>query len=111
MNLGSLIFCFIAFALVGCEKASEPAIKVERQAEQKDQQSVSPLLASWSAEFKDQTLSECTQRATDDKNPDGVRRCKCVVEKASATIPEQRFKAIRTDPEVKELLRQIGAAC
>jgi hypothetical protein len=107
MKQGSLIFCLIAIALVGCEKASEP----DRQSERKTLPSVSPPLAMWSPEFKSQTLNECTQRATADANPDGVRRCKCVVEKASATIPEQRFKAIGTDPQVKALMKQIGAAC
>jgi hypothetical protein len=111
MKHGSLIFCLIAFALVGCEKAGEPANEAEPQAERKDQQGVSRPLASWSPEFKDQTLNECIQRAREDMNPEGVRRCKCVIEKASTTIPEQRFKAIRTDPEVKELLKQIGVAC
>jgi len=111
MKHGSLIFCLVAFALAGCEKASETASKVERQAEQKGQTGVAPLPASWSAEFKGQTLSDCTRRATEDKNPEAVRRCKCIVEKASTTIPEQRFKAINTDPEAKELLRQIGAVC
>ena len=111
MKHGSLIVCFIAFALVACEKASEPANRVENQAEPKDRQSVAPPRASWSPEFKDQTLSECIERATEDKNPEGVRRCKCVIEKASTTIPEQRFKAIHTDPEVKDWLRQIGVAC
>ena len=65
----------------------------------------------WSPEFKNQTLSECTQRATADENPTGVRKCKCIIEKASTTIPEQRFKTIGTDPEVKALIKQIGAAC
>src|SRR5476649_2865341 len=97
MKHGSLIFCLIVFALVGCEKAGEPANKVERQAERKDQPSVSPALASWSPAFKNQTLNECIQRAREDVNPEGVRRCKCVIEKASTTIPEQRFKAVRTD--------------
>jgi hypothetical protein len=111
MKHGSLIFCLISFSLLGCEKASEPAGKVEQQAERKDQQSVSPPVAMWSPEFKEQTLKECIQRATQDMNTEGVRRCKCVIEKAAATIPEQRFKAIGTDPEVKESLRKIGAAC
>ena len=111
MKQGSLILCLIAMALAGCEKVSEPANKVELQAERKDQQSVSSPLAMWSPEFKNQTLNECIQRATEDRNPDGVRKCKCVVEKASTTIPEQRFKAIGTDPEVKGLIKQIGFAC
>jgi hypothetical protein len=111
MKRGSLIFCLIAFALVGCEKAGEPANKVEPQAERKAQPSVSSPRAIWSTEFKDQTLNECIQRARQDMNPEGVRRCKCVIEKASTTLPEQRFKAIGTDPEVKALLKQIGEAC
>ena len=111
MKHGSLIFCLIAFSLAGCEKAGEPVGKAERQVERKDQQSVSPPPALWSAEFKDQTLKECIQRATQDMNTEGVRRCKCVIEKAATTIPEQRFKTIDTDPQVKESLRQIGAAC
>ena len=111
MKHGSLIFCLIALTLVGCEKAREPANKVELQAERKVQQVISPPLAMWSPEFKNQTLNECIQRATADKNSAGVRKCKCVVEKASTTIPEQRFKTIDTDPEVKALIKQIGAAC
>lgn len=111
MKHGSLIFCLITFALLGCEKAGEPAIEAERQAERKDQQSVSPPPAMWSPEFTTQTLNECIQSATRDGNAQGVQKCKCVVEKASATIPEQRFKAIGTDPEVKALIKQIGAAC
>ena len=111
MKHGSLIFCLVAFSLAGCGKAGVPASNVERQAEQKDQQSASPALALWSPEFKDQTLKQCIQRATQDMNTEGVRRCRCVIEKAATTIPEQRFKAIGTDPEVKESLRQIGAAC
>ena len=111
MKYASLIFCLIAVTLVGCERGGEPANKVDRQAERKDQPSVSPALASWSPEFKDQTLNECIQRAREDANPEGVRRCKCVIEKASATMPEERFKAIGTDPEVKALIKQIGGAC
>jgi hypothetical protein len=115
MKRGSLIFCLAAFALVGCEKTSAPANKVEPkvelQAEPKVQQSVFPPRANWSPQFKDDTLNECVRRATEDMNPERVRRCKCIVEKASTTIPEQRFKAIGTDPEAKALLRQIGAAC
>jgi hypothetical protein len=111
MKQGSLIFCLIAFGLVGCEKASEPANRAEPQAERKDQQIGSAPLAMWSPEFKNQTLNECIQRATADGNSTGVLKCKCVVEKASATIPEQRFKTINTDPEVKELIKQIGVAC
>ncbi len=111
MKQGSLIFCLIVFTLVGCERAGEPANKAKPQAERKDQQSVSPPLAMWSPEFKNQTLNECIQRATADMSPEGVRKCKCVVEKASTTIPEQRFKTIGTDPEVKGLIKQIGFAC
>jgi len=65
----------------------------------------------WSPEFRDRTLNECIQSATADGNPKGVGKCKCVVEKASTTILEQRFKAIKTDPEVKAMVRQIGVAC
>ena len=111
MKQGSIIFCLIAFGLVGCEKAGEPANKGELQAERKAEQSVSPPLSLWSAEFKNQTLNECIQRATADGNSKGVLKCKCVVEKASATIPEQRFKAIQSDPEVKGLIKQIGMTC
>jgi hypothetical protein len=111
MKHASLIFCLIAFSFAGCEKAGAPAGKVEAQAERKDQQSVSPPVAMWSPEFKDQTLKECIQRATQDMNTEGVRRCKCVIEKAATTIPEQRFRTIGTDPEVKESLRKIGATC
>jgi hypothetical protein len=106
-----LTISLITLALVGCEKAAEPANKVERQTERKDQQSVPPPVALWSPEFKDQTLNECIQRATAEANTEGVRRCKCVVEKASTTIPELRFKAVQTDPAVKEQIRQIGATC
>jgi hypothetical protein len=111
MKQGTLIFCLIAFTLVGCGKASEPANKAELRAERKVQQGISPPLSMWSQEFKNQTLNECTERATADKNPAGIQKCKCVVEKASTTIPEQRFKAIGTDPEVKALIKQIGSAC
>ena len=111
MKQGSIIFCLIAFALVGCEKAGEPANKTELQAERKAEQSVSPPLSLWSAEFKNQTLNECIQRATADGNSQGALKCKCVVERASTTIPEQRFKAIHTDPEVKEMIKQIGLRC
>jgi hypothetical protein len=111
MKNGSYIIYLIAFMLVGCEKASEPANKIERQTERKDQQNGSPPLAMWSPEFKQQTLNECTKRAAEDMNPEGGRRCNCVVEKASTTIPEQWFKTIGTDPEVKALLKQIGLAC
>lgn len=102
MKQGLLILCLIAFALAGCEKASPPA---------NIQQGVSPPPALWSAEFKNQTLNECVERAKADGNSQGELKCKCVVEKAAATIPEQRFKAIGSDPEVKALVKQIGAAC
>lgn len=111
MKPGLLIICLIAFSLIGCEKAGEPANKAEPQAERKDQPSVPPALALWSAEFKKQTLDECIQSATRDGNSEGVRRCKCVIEKASTTIPEQRFKTINSDPEVKQSIKQIGATC
>jgi hypothetical protein len=111
MKRVSLIFCLIAFVSVGCEKAGEPANKAEPQAGAKAQQNVVPPLALWSPDFKEQTLKECIQRATQEMNTEGVRRCRCVIEKASATIPEQRFKAVGTDPEVKELLKQVGLAC
>jgi hypothetical protein len=111
MKHRSLVFFLIAFSLVGCGKTGAPAGNVEPQAERKDQQSVSPVLALWSPEFKEQTLKGCINRATQDMNSEGVRRCKCVIEKAATTIPEERFKAIGTDPQVKESLRQIGAAC
>ena len=109
MKHASLVFCLIALASVGCEKAGEPA--AAPRPERKVQQGVSPALARWSPEFENQTLNECIQSAKADGNPDGARKCKCVVEKASATIPEQRFKAVGTDPEVKTLIRQIGLAC
>ena len=111
MKHGLLVFCLVAVALAGCEKAGEPANKVEPQAERKDQQGVSPPPAMWSAEFRDQTLNECIQSAKAEGNSRGIGKCKCVVDKASATIPEQRFKAIHTDPKVKEMIRQIGASC
>lgn len=111
MKHGSLVFCLIAFALVGCEKAGEPAKQAGRQAERKVEQGVSPPLVLWSPEFRDQTLNECIQSAKADGNSRGEAKCKCVVERASTSITEQRFKAIHTDPEVKEKIRQIGAAC
>ena len=111
MKQRSLICCLIAFALVGCQKAAEPAKKPGVQVERKDQQGVSPSLSMWSPEFKNQTLNECIQRATADMNSEGVRKCKCVVEKAATTIPEQRFKEIGTNPEVKGLIKQIGSTC
>ena len=111
MRRDPLIFCLVAFALLGCEKASEPASKIELQAERKDLQSGSPPFLMWSPEFRDQTLKECIQSATADGSAQGVRKCKCVVEKASTTIPEQRFKAIQTDPAIKDQVKQIGAGC
>ena len=111
MGRGPLIFCLITIALLGCEKASEPVDKVDRQAERKDLQSGSPSMLMWSPEFRDQTLKECIQSATADGSAQGVRKCKCVVEKASTTMPEQKFRSIQTDPAVKDLLKQIGAAC
>jgi len=111
MKHGSLVLCLIVLALAGCEKAGEPADEAGRQAERKAQPGVSPAVAMWSPEFRDRTLNECIQSATADGNPKGVGKCKCVVEKASTTILEQRFKAIKTDPEVKAMVRQIGVAC
>jgi hypothetical protein len=111
MKHASLMTCLIVLALAGCDKASEPVSKVERQDERKEQQGMVPLRTLWSPEFKDQTLKECAQRAAADMNSKGVLKCRCVIEKASATIPEQRFKAIQTDPAVKDMIRQIGAAC
>jgi hypothetical protein len=104
-----LIFCLIAFSLPGCGKTGAPAGNAEPQTERNDR--VSPVLALWSPEFKEQTLKGCISRATQEMNSDGVRRCKCVIEKAATTISEERFKAIGTDPQVKETLRQIGTAC
>ena len=43
-------------------------------------------------------LKECIQNATAQADSKGAGKCKCVVEKASTTIPEQRFKAIHADP-------------
>jgi hypothetical protein len=111
MKQRSLIILLIAFSLIGCEKAGEPANKAEPQSVRQNQPGASPALALWSAEFKKQTLDECIQSATRDGNSEGVRKCKCVIDKASTTIPEQRFKTINTDPEVKESIKQIGAAC
>ena len=111
MKYSSLFLCLIVAALVGCEKASEPVNKAERQGASKDQRGVSPPLALWSPEFRDQTLKECTQSATANGDSKGVLKCKCVVDKASTTIPEQRFKAVQTDPEVKDMIRQIGVSC
>lgn len=115
MKHGPLIFGLIAFALTGCEKASEPSNTpvntIERQTERRDRASGSPGVLLWSTEFRDQTLKECIQRATADGNVPGIRKCECVVEKTSTTIPEQQFKAIQTDPSVKELVKKIGAAC
>ena len=111
MKHSLIILGLVAVALIGCDRSGEPANKVAPQTERKDQPGVSPPRAMWSQEFTSQTLNECVQRATADGNSDGIRKCKCVVEKASTTIPEQRFKEIRTDPEVKALIKQIGAAC
>lgn len=110
-RITALVFCLIVFALAGCERAGEPANKLERQAERKDQPGVSPPLAMWSAEFRDRTLKECIQSATAQADSKGAGKCQCVVEKASTTIPEQRFKTIHTDQGVKDLIRQIGMAC
>ena len=113
MKHGPLIFGLIAFALTGCEKAGEPSNTqvntMARQAEPKGQASGSPGVLLWSTEFRDQTLKECIQSATADGSVAGVRKCKCVVEKASTTIPEQQFKAINTDPSVKELVKKIAS--
>ena len=59
----------------------------------------------------DYAIKECIQRATADGSAQGVRKCGCVVEKTSTTIPEQRFKAIQTDPAVKDQIKPIGAGC
>ena len=111
MKQSLCILGLIALALLGCDRAGGPANKVEAQTERKDQQAVAPPATLWSAEFKSQTLNECSQSATREGNADGVRKCQCVVDKASATIPEQRFKTIGTDAEVKEMVRKIGATC
>ena len=111
MQHGAIILVSIVFALAGCEKASEPVKTADRQIERKDQPGVLPPPLLWSAEFRDETLKGCIQLATADMNTPGVRKCKCVIEKASTTIPEQKFKTINSDPTVKEQLKQIGAAC
>jgi len=111
MKHGLLILYLVAFALLGCDKPSEPAGKIGSQAMQKDQPAASAPVALWSPEYKDKTVKECIQLATRDMNTEGVRRCKCVMEKASTTMTEQQFKTIGTDPAVKESIRQIGLAC
>jgi len=111
MKHGSLILYLVAVALLGCDKASEPAAKTGSQAVQKDQAVASTPRALWSPEFKDKTVKECIQLATRDMNTEGIRRCKCVLEKASTTMTEQQFHTIGTDPAVKESIRQIGVAC
>jgi hypothetical protein len=111
MKHGLVMVGLFALALAGCDRGSEPSAKVQGQTAQKDQQGAPSPVGLWSQEFKEQTLKECIQSATREMNTDGVRRCKCVVEKASTTITEQRFKTIGTDPEVKAQLKQIGAAC
>jgi hypothetical protein len=109
VKLSPLIVGTMLVALAGCDKAGAPANGT--QSDRPSQQTASPAVALWSTEFKTQTMNECIQRATSDGNSEGVRKCKCVIEKASTTIPEQRFKSIQTDPQVKDMIKQIGAAC
>ena len=111
MKKGLFICCLLACALMGCEKASQPAATAERQPERKEQASAPAPAALWSKEFKDQTLKECIQHATANGDSEGVRKCRCVVDKAAATITEERFKAIGTDAQVKATVKQIGATC
>jgi hypothetical protein len=112
MKYAVLAMGLCAIALAGCEKAVEPGIKVQSQVERKDQQTgAAPQAMLWSPEFKGQTLDECLQSAKRDGNPDGARKCKCVIDKAATTVPEQRFKTVHTDPEVRTMIKQIGAAC
>jgi uncharacterized lipoprotein NlpE involved in copper resistance len=111
MKHGLLILYLLAFALLGCNKAGEPASNIGSQALQKDQPVASAPLALWSPEFKDKTVKECIQLATRDLNTEGVRRCRCAMEKASTTMTEQQFHTVGTDPAVRESIRQIGLAC
>ena len=111
MRHASIIICSVFLALLGCNNAVESSGNAERQPDAQSQQSGSSPPALWSAAFKSQTLNECIQRATADGNTQGVIRCKCVVEKASTTIPEEKFKTVGSDAEVKLMIKRIGRTC
>lgn len=86
-------------------------LESQRQAEVQAQQNASQTVVGWSPEFKQDTINGCAKRAMETGRPQEVDWCKCVMEKASTIIPEQRMKAFSSDTEVQDAFQKIGVAC
>lgn len=67
--------------------------------------------AGWSQEFKQQVFNGCAKEAMQKGDSQEVERCRCVIEKISASIPEQSMSEADSDLEIQAEISRISASC
>ena len=66
---------------------------------------------NWSEQFKNNTYNDCAENGIQKGNLQAPTICRCQVDKASTTIPEQRMRNMEKDQEVKDAFQKIVASC
>lgn len=95
-------------------RIAREAERAAREAEEEEARRQAKLAAEraaaagWSAEFREQVLRQCMDARS---NPQAWETCKCIVDRASKNIPEQRMNSLDSDPEASAALTRVISAC
>lgn len=71
----------------------------------------SQAVGGWSQAFREKTLNECSARAQQNKDAEGIKLCECIVERAAYAIPENRANELKEDGDIKETFKMVVADC
>jgi Tfp pilus assembly major pilin PilA len=86
-------------------------LEAQHQAEIQAQQNASQSVVSWPPEFKQTEINSCVNKAVETGKPEMADWCKCVMEKASTIIPEQRMLNLNSDTEAGDAFKKLGDSC
>lgn len=68
-------------------------------------------VGGWSQALRQKTLNDCSARARQNNDAEGIKLCECVVERAALAIPENRANELKEDGDVKATFKMIVSDC
>lgn len=73
--------------------------------------SQSQAVDGWSQALREKTLNDCSARAQQNNDTEGIKQCECVVERAAFAIPEDKADELKEDGDVREIFKMIVSDC
>ena len=95
-------------------RAAREAERAAREAEEQEARRQAELAVQraaalgWTAEYREQILRQCMDARSSFQ---AWETCKCIVDRGSKSIPEQRMNSLETDTEASTALTRIISTC